>query len=183
MDNDRNPPNLPSPKSGANTRKPSAKLRNLIAEMGLRYRPNSPAEIEYHLDKLELLMTDLADLPDHLLERAIPELCREKQFMPRASDVIERCKAILLRTRPDEPRADLDQMNAKLYRDNQSAYDGGVRWHRDGDELKLGHPLRPGTPCTAAAARRILREEGCSHPFLLEILASIERAENQRKAA
>ena len=70
--------NPPLPKSGESTRKKaSAKLRNLVKEMGLRFRPTSQAELAFHSDKLDLLIDDLVDIPDALLERAIPELCRE----------------------------------------------------------------------------------------------------------
>lgn len=182
MDSDSSPSNPRSPGSGERHPKPSAKLRKLVAEMGLRYRPSSPAEICFHQDKLELLIEDLADLPDHLIERAIPELCREKTFMPRASDIIARCQAYLGGAR-DDARADLVEMNLKLSRDNPMAYAGGVRWHRDAsDVLKLGHVQSQGHRCTAAQARQILREEGCHSPFLLEILASIERNEPRQAA-
>lgn len=181
MDSTESQPNPRSPGSGERHRKPSAKLRKLVSEMGLRYRPSSPAEICFHQDKLELLIEDLIDLPDHLLERAIPDLCREKPFMPRASDIIARCQAYLGGSK-DEARADLVEMNLKLRRDNAGAYDDGVRWYRDpGGALKLGHPPAFSPPCTVADARRILREEGVSSPFLLEVLANIERGE--RKAA
>lgn len=162
--------------------RPSATHKRLIGELGLRYRPSAQADLESHAAGLALLATDLADIPVHLLDLAVRDWVRKSQFMPKASDLIELAQAHLICAqggKKDEPRADLDQMNRLLAAKNVSLYAGGVRWHRIGESLTLGHPPRPGTPCTGADARRILREEGCNHPFLLEILANIERAESR----
>jgi hypothetical protein len=177
-------PDQASPSYAEPRRKPSATLRRIVGELGLRYRPASAAEIQAHEDKLELLVEDLNGIAEDVLETAAKELAKEKPFMPRASDLIERCKAIRARRPDSAKRANLDQMNAKLRDDNQLAHDGGVRWYRDAaDSLKLGHPPgNRGSRCTADQARQILREEGVRSPFLLELLASIERAESSKPA-
>lgn len=156
--------------------KPSATHKRLIGELGLRYRPSAQADLEDHATALALLTMDVADIPAHLLELAIRDWVRESHFMPKASDLIALAKAHLGGPKK-ESKADLTAMNQKLLRDNIEAFNAGVRWHRIGESLVLGHPPKPGTPCTAEDARRILKEEGCNHPFLLEILASIERTE------
>ena len=96
--------------------------------------------------------------------------------MPRAAEIIERCKE-LLAGQTNAGRADLDQMNAKLTRDGHHH----IRWIREGDHLRLvpadTKPWDESQRCTAADARRILREEGVTTPFLLEILGAIERAD------
>lgn len=178
-------PDQPSPSYAEPPRKkPSAALRRIVGELGLRYRPASAAEIQAHEDKLELLIEDLNGMAEDVLEAAAKELAKERPFMPRASDLIERCKVLRARRPDSAKRANLDHMNAKLRDENQLAYDGGVRWFRDAaDSLKLGHPPgHRGPLCTAEQARKILREEGVRSPFLLELLASIERAEGPKAA-
>lgn len=160
-----------SPKS-----KPSGMHKRLIGELGLRYRPSAQADLEDHAAALALLTMDLADVPPRLLSLAIDQWVSESHFMPKASDLIDRAKAMLNPAKPGEKRADIDQMNAKLTRDGHHH----IRWIREGEHLKLvpddHRPTDESRQCTPVQARQILRDEGIETPFLLEILGAIERA-------
>ncbi len=74
------PPNVP------------AKIKALIAELGLRYRPTATADLVAHGALLALLARDLADLPPERLEQAIYAWVRAERWMPKAADLVALCQ-------------------------------------------------------------------------------------------
>ena len=70
-------------------RRPSAKTRDLIARLGLRYRPTNQSDLAAHASMLALLAEDLADLPINLLELAIQRHCATSPYMPKMADLIK----------------------------------------------------------------------------------------------
>lgn len=96
-------------------RQPSAKLKRLIAELGLRYRPSAQADMEAHAGTLALLIADLMDVPESYLEEAIRQWVLESPFMPKASDLIASAKRIMERPRGDAKSVDMAaRANARL---------------------------------------------------------------------
>lgn len=77
-----------------------AAIRNLIAELGLRYRPSSQADLEAHAGQLALLARDLADLPPKALAAAIDVWVKDSPFLPRASDLVTLAKRAIEADRP-----------------------------------------------------------------------------------
>lgn len=61
----------------------------IIAKLGLRYRPSGKADLEAHAELLVLLAEDCADMPPPLLDAAAKRWARESKFMPRASELRE----------------------------------------------------------------------------------------------
>lgn len=70
------------------TSQPSAEVRRIIGEIGLRYRPAAQADLEAHAARIALLALDVADIPPHILRRAGQDWIRRSEFMPKASDLI-----------------------------------------------------------------------------------------------
>lgn len=115
------------------------KIRTLIAELGLRYRPTSQADLEAHAGALALLCTDLADAPPHLLQRAIQRHALESPYLPKASDLVRLMQDDLNGSRPAaEPGRKLDQAaraNTRLDAENPNF---PARWIYDhGGQLQL----------------------------------------------
>lgn len=73
----------------APTSAPSAAHRKLVGEIGLRYRPSAQADLPAHAAALALMVNDVADVPVRYLDPAIRRWVREKQWMPKASELIE----------------------------------------------------------------------------------------------
>jgi hypothetical protein len=59
----------------------------MIMRLGLRYRPNNREDIDVHSERLDLLASDLADLPPEALQRAIDRWVLAHPFMPKASEL------------------------------------------------------------------------------------------------
>lgn len=110
-------------------------IGEIIAKLGLRYRPSGTADLEAHAEALVLLGEDCADIPPPLLDRAAKEWAREQRFMPRASELRALCRKYRQETavttdlglrRLEEHCSDLNQREAKM---------GGTRkW------VIVGHP-------------------------------------------
>lgn len=66
-----------------------AKVREIILELGVRYRPSSPAEQQAHREKLEYLCEDLADIPPTNLKRAADDWVRTQRWLPKASELAD----------------------------------------------------------------------------------------------
>lgn len=66
----------------------------IIANLGLRYRPSGTADLEAHAQTLILLGEDCADMPPPLLDAAAKRWARESKFMPRASELREMARVI-----------------------------------------------------------------------------------------
>jgi hypothetical protein len=69
-----------------------AKIKTLIGELGLRYRPAAAADLAAHGATLALLARDLCDLPYDRLEQAIHAWVRNERWMPKAADLIALCQ-------------------------------------------------------------------------------------------
>ncbi|MES2173864.1 MAG: hypothetical protein V4523_07940 [Pseudomonadota bacterium] len=80
-----------------------AKVRDLIAKLGLRYRPTSQSDLEAHAGQLAMLASDLHDIPADLLESAISEWATRSPYMPKAFDLIQLAKGYL--PKPAKPNA------------------------------------------------------------------------------
>lgn len=120
--------------------KPSAKIRSLIAELGLRYRPTSQADLEAHAGALALLCADLADAPPHLLERAIQKHAIVSPYLPKAADLVKLMQESLNLSRPSvDPGKRLDMAsirNGQMDADPTASHD--IRWIYDaGGQLQL----------------------------------------------
>lgn len=61
----------------------------------MRYRPSAQADLADHSILVGLLEQDLADLPPQILETAIRAHVANSPYMPKASDLIARCKDLL----------------------------------------------------------------------------------------
>lgn len=68
----------------------------VIAELGLRYRPSVQADLEAHAEALRLLSEDVADVPANYLEAAARKWVRESKFMPKASELIEMARSLVV---------------------------------------------------------------------------------------
>lgn len=116
------------------------KIKALIAELGLRFRPTSQADLEAHAGALALLCTDLADAPPHLLERAIQRHAVTSPYLPKAADLVRLMQELLSADRPKATTgAKIDQAarrNAEMDQDANARQD--IRWVYDaGGALQL----------------------------------------------
>lgn len=69
-------------------------IGEIIANLGLRYRPSGTADLEAHAQTLILLGEDCADMPPPLLDAAAKRWARESKFIPRASELREMARVI-----------------------------------------------------------------------------------------
>jgi len=74
---------------------PSAAIKRIIAELGLRYRPSGQADLEEHAASLALLARDVAEVPADLLQEAAGRHALQSPFMPKASELIGLAQDIL----------------------------------------------------------------------------------------
>lgn len=117
-----------------------AKIRNIVAELGLRYRPSAQADLEAHAASIALLCRDVADVPPGLLERAVEEWVRSSVFMPKAADLVALAKGYLGSARPDasvgfDPSDWLHELAARY---NAARVHHRTEWYvSDQNELKL----------------------------------------------
>jgi hypothetical protein len=130
---DRDPTQLStcSTKPNENFRrsKPSAKIRDLIARLGLRYRPTNQADLEAHAGMLALLAEDLADVPTDLLERAVQHHVATSPYMPKAADLIRLAQSF--QKPPTTLEAYAEQLNEMNF-SQALGYHWFVREHPDG---------------------------------------------------
>lgn len=115
----------PTPKSA-----PPAGIRKLIAELGLRYRPNDRADLEAHAAKLALLASDVADIPERPLRAAIAEWIARKPYLPKASELIEMARAHLTGPRR-QADGDAEKRRAMLVEMNRSNMRQDCVWEID----------------------------------------------------
>lgn len=117
-------------------RKVPAAIRNLVARLGLRYRPSGQADLEAHAGTIALLCEDLADMPPDLLDRAIRMHALKSHFMPKASELIALAKSL---TEPKKgikiDQALADKYNATMSDEGRAK---GLRWSIANGELVLG---------------------------------------------
>lgn len=62
-------------------------IGEIIAKVGLRYRPIGLADLEAHAEALVLLGEDCADIPADLLDEAVRLWAQSNKYMPKASDL------------------------------------------------------------------------------------------------
>lgn len=119
--------------STGSTKKPSARNKQAILRLGLRYRPLDQDKHEAFTAKLALLSTDTADIPPDLLERAADEIARSSRFLPAASELWERARSYVQQS--PGVRIDLaERYNARLKGEGRR----DIRWIYDHNgDLKL----------------------------------------------
>lgn len=115
------------------------RIKSLIAELGLRYRPTSQADLEAHAGALALLCTDLADSPPHLLERAIKHHALNSPYLPKAADLVKLMQGFLNDAKPAaQTGRKLDQAARANERLAMEDPDFPARWQYDaGGALQL----------------------------------------------
>lgn len=74
-----------------------ARIRGLISEVGLRYRPALSADLEAHAGTLALLARDLAHLDPADLSEAIQAHVLKCPFMPKAAELAVGAEAAAVR--------------------------------------------------------------------------------------
>jgi hypothetical protein len=94
----QNPPwnsnGLPKPNSQPRV---SAVIKNLIAELGLRFPATSQTDGTAHASRLALLAMDLRDMPPHILKQTIERyvLIPGRNFLPKAAELVEIGRSIV----------------------------------------------------------------------------------------
>lgn len=115
-------------------RPPSAAIKRIIGELGLRYRPSAQADLEEHAACLALLARDVADIPPDILRRAVDRHVAISPYMPKACELIEASKALL--RGPIEGEIDWVTIGNRTLNEI-GRHD--IRWSRDeGGALVLG---------------------------------------------
>jgi len=113
--------------------KPSAKIRDLIARLGLRFRPTNQADLAAHAAMLAILADDLADVPAVLLDQAIQRHVATSPYMPKAADLIRIAKEIdreeQARIPKRNPGRSYAEELAALYNSQRTRSD--VEWYVD----------------------------------------------------
>ena len=148
-------------------RKPSARLKEAILALGLRYHPSSSDMIEPHQLKLAALVEDLMDIPIEPLERACDHWKKSGAYLPKAIELIT------LAANFAKPRITRD--TAAFYNDRMDENASGkerqdIRWVNDPDLMlmpldqleKIGGKWRPRPkqerPLTAAELAEVQRD-------------------------
>lgn len=131
---------LPLTSSGKPKRNsPPTRIKTMIAELGIRYRPTSQADIDAHGRSLDLLCGDLADAPPDLLEKAIAVHVRASVYLPKAADLIKLMQGLLSQAKPPtgtSKRLDVATIrNAQMDNDPRARQD--IRWVDDKFGLRL----------------------------------------------
>jgi enoyl-CoA hydratase/carnithine racemase len=120
--------------------KASAKTKAIIQELGLRYLPSGQAA-DQHRAKIALLAQDCADVPPHLLERAAQLWARERQFLPKAPELIALAQS-LLNNVPRKAEAGSDhalaqlQAHCDLLNESEERMRSNRRWFVNGQAPK-----------------------------------------------
>jgi len=112
-------------------------VKRIVLELGLRYRPAAADQLEAHQAKLAALISDLADLPPAVLERAARHWVRQSAFMPKASELI----ALARNFASAERGSALRRLDVAALRNARMAEERGarrdLRWIDDGGGLRL----------------------------------------------
>jgi len=113
--------------------KVSAKVTEIIAELGLRFPVAQSSDADSHRARLKLLAEDVADIPVKLLAPACRKLGQRSRFLPTASEIIEAARAEMdeqpqsFGDRAERNQARLNERNTML-----AAQNAPMRWHADG---------------------------------------------------
>lgn len=110
-------------------------VHRIVAELGLRFRPTSSADLEAHRGRLALLAQDLADAPPALLDQAARDWSRSSRFMPTAAELVALMQSAINAAdrRPLPASADL----AASYNAARTAGRDDLEWIGEGDSLRL----------------------------------------------
>lgn len=120
--------------------KPSAKIRDLVSRLGLRYRPTNAADLDAHAAMLALLAQDLADIPYDLLDRAISRHVMISPYMPKAADLVKLAREIDDARRPNLPNEGATYAHRLAASYNQRGNRPDVEWYvNDNGEVKIRH--------------------------------------------
>jgi len=122
------------------------RIKLLIADLGLRYRPpGGSTDLEAHASALALLTLDVADLPHDRLERAINTWVRSEKWMPKASELVALCQSqqraefeprAATAAKHDQATAFIDSRNAMMTSEPTARKD--IEWFADANgERKL----------------------------------------------
>lgn len=118
--------------------KPSAKIRDLVSRLGLRYRPTNAADLEAHAAMLALLAQDVADIPPDLLDKAIQRHVAQSPYMPKAADLVRLAKDIDGARRPNLPTDGPTYAHRLAASYNAKRTRSDVEWYvNDAGEVKL----------------------------------------------
>jgi hypothetical protein len=95
--------------------------------------------LQAHAALLALLAADVADMPAHILRDVARQWARESNFMPKAAELVARCRA---RTMRDDGKDDSDRDSrenarrlAELYNERLAANGKRFRWVADEQNL------------------------------------------------
>lgn len=88
-------------------------MRQLILELGLRYRPSDPDALADHTARLALLADDLGDIPALALEAAIRHWSAGKPWLPRACDLAELAQRLSTPAADRAPISPAEQIAAR----------------------------------------------------------------------
>lgn len=125
------PSQQPSAKPTPTARKAPPAIRKMILELGFRYRPSQADDVKVHTAKLEVLASDLADVPAEPLQRAISQWIMSKPFMPKANELVDLAREYQPHRRASSTNLTLaQQYNLTLKRNDVrwvDTPDGGVR--------------------------------------------------------
>jgi hypothetical protein len=113
-------PNLPQ--------KIPARIKEIIATIGLRYRPSESSDLEAHAGKLALLAVDCADLPPHILEAAGKKWASTSPWLPKASDLIALCQSMVAPPAMEKPRQGETYAHVLCDKYNQMVKRAGCEW-------------------------------------------------------
>ena len=120
--------------------KPSAKVRDLVSRLGLRYRPTNAADLDAHAAMLALLAQDIADVPYDLLDRAVSRHVMQSPYMPKAADLVKLAKEIDDSRRPNLPNTGETYAHRLAASYNQRGTRPDVEWHvNSAGEVKIRH--------------------------------------------
>lgn len=117
-------------------RRVPAKTERLIGELGLRYRPSAAADLEEHAAGLALLASDVADIPPHILEQAVDRWVRASRFMPKASELVDLARSILVEEGQVQPKSlqeRVDEANVALRAQGKFH----IEWFVEGEGMRL----------------------------------------------
>ena len=142
---DRPRPSLP--------RNVPTRIRNLIGELGLRYRPTSQADLEAHAASLALLAVDLADVPPDYLAKAINHHVTRSPYLPKAAELVALAKEFDRAAKPSVAGSLADFCEDSNRRSIERG--SALRWYIENGKMKycsaeeLEQRNRPEPPLTA----------------------------------
>ena len=102
----------------------------------MRYRPASPTQVEAHRTSLAALLADVADLPEHVLERATERWVRSNKFLPRSSELIALCQQLLTASGEARPLTK-EQRAAEWNQELRAQGKYHMEWFVENDSLRL----------------------------------------------